>query len=912
MTAPGGVIGRAIIEIIPDVRRFASELRRQLHAASRQLKTLQRDIRPAERLLRGLSRSATGIAPGIALATAAFTALGAQAVVGGVIALGAAAEELAGTLLLIPAGAVAAGAAMGTLKVGFDGVSKAMKQFTKNPEKFRELAGELATNAKATLLTLDKLRPRLLAFRNAVQNALFAGMDKILSQLAHSVLPIVQRNFVSLAKIFNSSAKDVASFVQKASTLRELKGISANIVSGFKALRSAVRPAAQAILDLVRVGSDFLPAIGTEIAAVATRFANFIHNARETGKLKQWIAGGLRVLAQLGQIVSNVAFGLHSLLMTARAAGSGLLDTIQGLTQKFRDFMSSARGQREIIAFLHEAQAATQILLPLIGALANAFIRHLLPTLVSVGQILGPSVLGLFNTLGAAFDRLRPGLEAFATGFGQFITAMTPVVPVIAEVASAFLTLLGALSTQLGPAIAGVVSAIAGVLIPILNTLTTIVEHLPTGFFTFVVAVSAAGFAISGIIGIIRSVMSFMTLFALGLEVATIAVTAMRTALQEVAFFLGGPWGVALAAAVIAVSLFGEQIGGALEAARNGFDNLIDTISGVPGGMDAVRAGMAQVGTSTNNAASAADAHAAALRREVEAIRGVTQAAIEQSNADLGLQRAEQEVARVTQENVGGLNKQKTAFDITTIAGQNKQQMLNNLASAELTVIGTSKNVRAATTAAAVAFVTAAVKMGITRNAAIDLAAKYGLIPRNVNTSVFLTHAEAVKANLEALKRAIDNVPRTITVSTYVRGANVTAASGGSGHIFLRAGGGDLGAGDLAVVGEQGPELVAFGRAAKVFSHRDSVAMTSTDDQLSRINRMTSRPAVGAARYAPTSGATAAAAAPSITVDVQPEVHVFIGGRSIDPDIERVVVNRERQTARAVRAANTNVHGRRR
>lgn len=995
MTAPGGgtVIGQAIIRILPDVKRFARALRQQLHAASSQLKTLQRDLRPVDRALKFLARNATGIAPGIKLAAAAFRTLAAEAVVGGVVSLAGAAYELAGTLLLIPAGAVAAAAAMGALRTGLQGVSDAMKQFLKNPEKFREKVSELSTNAQKTLGVLDKMRPRILAFRDAVQDALFAGFDKILPKLANTILPILQDNFVGLTKIFNSGAKDIAAFVQKASTLEDLNAISYNITAGFQALRPAILPASQAVLDLVRVGSEFLPQIGDRVSELTTKFAEFIHQARQSGRISEWIGGGLNVLEQLGRIVLNLVVGFHSLLVTAKQSGLGLVNTIEAVSKAFRNFMTSARGQEAITQFLTNAKEAAQALLPAIGALAEVFFGHLVPALTVIGKILAPSVTQFIRALGEAIDAARPGVEQFARGFGVFIQSLIPALPAIGQLVGALGRLVGALSAGLGPAIASVVSSLASIFIPVLNTLASIVALLPEGFFKFVVVLGTIIYVINGVIGAMRGLIAFATLFATSLSVASTAAVGLTKATGAFVTFMRGPWGVALTIALALLGAFAlgtsksgqqqqelagkakelnqairEQNGvitenirqkaaqqldesGALELAGrlgiatgtvtnayvqqgSALEGLKTKLLGMVAGRnlaadaqnqetdaDARRAveaarllgilnqltgGRAADEASQRRVTEATNQGTSSIQKQIDAYYGWIDAQSAKQNQDLAGLNTQIEYQRQLAATRTELTNGTKTLNINTKEGQNNLTAVTQLAAA-----GQRRIAQLKAEHAPIATINA--EMRNQRKAMLDLltpffknrdaarayAVQLGLIPRNINTNIVLRDA-AARANLAALQRALNNLhDKTITVSTFVRGANIT---GGGGHQFLtNAAGGLVKRGDVSWVGERGPELVAFGRSARIFSNPESHAMLKTDDDLRRLDRMTTiEPTYGSRRQPRT--ATTAPAPTRVAVETRPEVHVYVGNQSVDQHIERVVVARDRQTQRIIRS----------
>lgn len=125
-------------------------------------------------------------------------------------------------------------------------------------------------------------------------------------------------------------------------------------------------------------------------------------------------------------------------------------------------------------------------------------------------------------------------------------------------------------------------------------------------------------------------------------------------------------------------------------------------------------------------------------------------------------------------------------------------------------------------------FIQLAQKMGYSKSEAINLANSLKLIPRRVDASV-VVHTEAARVNLENYRRALNNIPRTITTTTYVRGAAITGSGGKmflgqqSGGISTAETGGARSSGTL--INEAGPEVVQLPNGSKVMTAGATRAM---------------------------------------------------------------------------------------
>lgn len=181
---------------------------------------------------------------------------------------------------------------------------------------------------------------------------------------------------------------------------------------------------------------------------------------------------------------------------------------------------------------------------------------------------------------------------------------------------------------------------------------------------------------------------------------------------------------------------------------------------------------------------------------QVRSLDQILQDFADQTNAAFN---AETRFGEVLDEATSKAYRNKAGMDINTEAGRKNRGMLGNLAAA-------TRDAAAAAAAQAggqarangimangyAAFIKAARGMGIGEQAARELAAALGLIPRSITTTYTFKRREIVTPE----------------------GARVTGP-GGSG-VIPRAGGGPVGPGQTYMVGEDGPELVRFSGTGEV------------------------------------------------------------------------------------------------
>jgi phage-related protein len=404
---------------------------------------------------------------GIAAKAAVLSLLGTAAVasVGPVLSLVGAVAALAGAVGAVPGLMLAGAAAGGVLKVAFLGVGDALKNLGAPTEEFAKSIENLPKPLRDTLWQVRALKPALDSMKKSIQGKFWAGLAKPIRELGETWIPILEIQGGRLASTFNKGAKEAAKFATQPKVVKDW-GVALDNVNGFWAkMMKAVRPLLQVITDIAVVSSEFLPDFGEGIAGAAERFAAFIREARESGKLKAWIQGGLDQLRALGQVLYNIGRIFGAVFSAAKQEGNSFFQTLAKITDKFADFLESAEGQNTLRDIFKAASDAADVVIPIIEALFK-LLGKLLPVMVKIGQQVGPGVSAVIRGIGHAVDRAEPSLVRLATAIGNFLKSLGNAGPLIGS-------LVGGLADVLTP----VVEALAW----LIRTLTDAFNSLPPG-----------------------------------------------------------------------------------------------------------------------------------------------------------------------------------------------------------------------------------------------------------------------------------------------------------------------------------------------------------------------------------------------------------------------------------------------
>ncbi|WP_158852835.1 phage tail protein [Saccharothrix deserti] len=371
------------------------------------------------------------------LAMSITNVAGAASAAQGVVRIVAA---MGGALALLPAIGAAVAVGMVAAKVGMAGFGDALAAID-DPAKFAESLEKLSPAARETALAVRDLAPAWKGVQQATQDALFAGVADEVRKLGAGYLPVLKTGLSGVAGEFNVAARGTAGFLAQSQQVQTVSGIFGQVRASIGAATSAVPALVSILLDLVAVGSEFLPNLSGGFGDAAQRAAEFVSAARESGQLREWISSGLSTLGELGQVLGNLFAIARSVFGALDTGGASLVDTLLRVTGGVREFLESFEGQ-QALASLGEllgtvSSVVTSVLLtalrqlaPVVVALVPSFSElatQLGSSLTSALLMAGPLLLNLAGFLSANIGWLGPlaiGLYAAAQAFGVVSTAV--------------------------------------------------------------------------------------------------------------------------------------------------------------------------------------------------------------------------------------------------------------------------------------------------------------------------------------------------------------------------------------------------------------------------------------------------------------------------------------------------------
>lgn len=429
-------------------------------------------------------------------------ALAGQASLAGIAQITVAVQELVSAIGLLPAVGVSAGIVIGTLTLGLKGLGDAISADT--PKELDEAFKSLSENGKKFVTTVRDLKDEFEDLRKEIQQALLVGFNEEVEKLAKTLLPILRKGFVGVAKELNLGARSLAEFVREGQTVSDIQFIFENTEQSVAVFRRSLVPLAQAFRDLVAIGSRFLPTIAADLGGVISRFSDFIKEARATGELEAIFERAIQAVRDFFGIIGNVGSIFNAITDAAQSVlGGGLLTVLKDLTQNVEDFLESLEGQVALINFFEGARDAAKVILPILGDLARLILEVVLPAFTKLGTVAAPGLAMLVDGLRRGLERAIPGIVSFVDSLSSVIVSL-----VDAGVLDALGELVRILGTSLGEAIRRLAPTLGNLINSILLKLTEILPKILPALGRFASALGDLVIAALPVVDVLADIIS--------------------------------------------------------------------------------------------------------------------------------------------------------------------------------------------------------------------------------------------------------------------------------------------------------------------------------------------------------------------------------------------------------------------
>lgn len=361
---------------------------------------------------------------------------------------------LAGLLIPLPALMIGGGAAIATLVVGLKDMGERLKD----------------------------LGPRFKTLGKSMSSKFWAQAEKPIRNMVNNLLPMFNERLTSMSTAMGTFIGAAAEAFGSTENVGRLTTI-------FEATEEAIRLAIPGIekfidgfLRLGAAGSRYLPRLGKWFTDLGERFDAWVKRNEESGKLFDWVEGGIQTFTYLKEILGGLIGIFGGIGSAAEAAGGGGLKTVADSLGRLSDAINSVAGQEALTKFFMATEEATTRLGDGIGDLLGS-IGNSMDT-IEVLMITASDAIA--NALGGIGDIIesagfQDGLTGLVDGFHDFINSLVPMAPEIGSIIGSIMQIAGDFLTNFGPVLASAIEALEPLISELADGLKPVIEDLAGG-----------------------------------------------------------------------------------------------------------------------------------------------------------------------------------------------------------------------------------------------------------------------------------------------------------------------------------------------------------------------------------------------------------------------------------------------
>ncbi|MFF1600833.1 hypothetical protein ACFVYV_25545 [Streptomyces mirabilis] len=413
----------------------------------------------------------------------------------GLTALVSAAAPAVGVLGAIPGLIAAAGtAAIGT-KIAFSGFGDALKETLKiqqqqaagtkitkaEQQKLDQAVGKLSGSARRSVKDIASLSGAWDKVKKSVSERFFSRIDGDIKPLARATLPLLKSSLGDTASQMGKLADRGAQFMKSGVFRKDFKTIAGTNSRVIGNLTNGLANMGHATLDFLVASGPFVERVSRGGERMTQWVRAQVQAGRETGSLAKFLDHAGDAAGQLGRATGSLIKGLGGVGRAAQDTGGALLDGLEGSMKRFERYAQSGAGQKAMKQYFSDSAPAFHEVNLLFGDMMRGLgksmkdggivdlvrqIRvQLMPALGtffnSLGQSVGPAIISVISNIAEAIGNLA----AAGSGLGVLLVAFNGLLHGINSLTSAFPALNTVAAILLGTMLSlKVVSAVATML----------------------------------------------------------------------------------------------------------------------------------------------------------------------------------------------------------------------------------------------------------------------------------------------------------------------------------------------------------------------------------------------------------------------------------------------------------------
>lgn len=482
-------VGQAVITVTANARPFARALQTQTRAiaasAARQGSMIGARIGEAMNKAAQKNVSGMNLALGGLLAALPLITSGASALAGALTAMaGSLTRALMSSASAVGViGALATAAVVG--RIAFSGMGEAIKGD-------EEALAKLNPQAREAAKAISGLQGPWETLQRAIAGKVFAGLGKQIEGLSVLLKPggPIGQGLQGMGTELNRFFSDMLGFVQSDRFVSKFSEGLRGATSIFGTLRQAARPILVGIMNLFNALVPSGERLAQKIVDIAKAFRDWTQAEGFARRLDAYMREAANSMGVWWGLIKNVGRALWNVLNASAGAGDSLVASLSRAIGKFADWSSTLEGKSAIAGWAQQGVTAMQTLGSILvkvgaalGPLFNpAIFQGFLDLLVKMGPLFSAISGAISATLVPIFDKVGAALAENGPKIAAPFTALAPLLKgigaIIGEVISQAIDIIGTVAAVLTPVI-GIISNVLG---PVLQKLAPIIAAVILGF----------------------------------------------------------------------------------------------------------------------------------------------------------------------------------------------------------------------------------------------------------------------------------------------------------------------------------------------------------------------------------------------------------------------------------------------
>lgn len=222
------------------------------------------------------------------------------------------------------------------------------------------LAAELpkiASNARAFLDELKRLKPAFDDLRLDIQQRLFDGLAGKLRILAERWLPALHDGLGGMADMINGVVKTAFDSLSKPKFISDIMVGLQHATGMFGKIGQAIAgPLIEAFGTLTRAAAPILDVIGDKVAGIIVHFSEWIDRLDRTGQLDAFMQKAAHIFGTIFDMledIGRIAGSVISILFGTNAGSTDTWDSVASALDSIADFLADPKHRSQISEFVN-------------------------------------------------------------------------------------------------------------------------------------------------------------------------------------------------------------------------------------------------------------------------------------------------------------------------------------------------------------------------------------------------------------------------------------------------------------------------------------------------------------------------------------------------------------------------------